>query len=191
MGSKRMRLVLWCLFVAAMIAVSTLYWIGLERINYKPDFTLQDESGQIYRMVDFRGKYSLVFFGFTNCPNICSMTMSKVAHVMDDLRENASNVQPLFISIDPERDKNKDLSEYLTAFHPPILGLVGDNATTQAALKSSKVDVLKENDPSTPSGNTLLHSSGLYLIGPDGEWLRNFTYETPVSEILADVLARL
>ena len=117
--------------------------------------------------------------------------MSEVAQVMDDLGAEADRVQPLFISIDPERDRRQGLTEYLAAFHPAILGLSGDSAATKDAAESFKIHFGREEDPSAPDGYTMSHSSALYLIGPDGEWLRLFDYETPAAEILADIEDRI
>ena len=100
-------------------------------------------------------------------------------------------MQPLFISIDPERDRRQGLAAYLAAFHPAILGLAGDGAATQAAAEGFKVHFGREEDPAAPDGYSMSHSPGLFLVGPDGEWLRQFPYETPAAEILADIQERI
>ena len=193
MSLRTIRLALWGLVLVAGAALAVQQWTGREKSaeTLRPDFALQDGKGQTYTMVDFRGKFSLVFFGFTNCPDVCPTTMSEVAQVMDDLGEGADRVQPLFISIDPERDRRQGLTEYVAAFHPAILGLSGDDAATKDAANSFKNYFGREEDPSAPDGYTMSHSSGLYLIGPDGEWLRQFAYETPAAEILADIEKRI
>ena len=193
MSLRTIRLALWGLVLVAGAALAVQQWTGREKSaeTLRPDFALQDGKGQTYTMVDFRGKFSLVFFGFTNCPDVCPTTMSEVAQVMDDLGEGADRVQPLFISIDPERDRRQGLTEYVAAFHPAILGLSGDDAATKDAATSFKIYFGREEDPSAPGGYTMSHSSGLYLIGPDGEWLRQFAYETPAAEILADIEKRI
>ena len=193
MSLRTIRLALWGLVLVAGAALAVQQWTGREKSaeTLRPDFALQDGKGQTYTMVDFRGKFSLVFFGFTNCPDVCPTTMSEVAQVMDDLGEGADRVQPLFISIDPERDRRQGLTEYVAAFHPAILGLSGDDAATKDAANSFKIYFGREEDPSAPDGYTMSHSSGLYLIGPDGEWLRQFAYETPAAEILAAIEERI
>ena len=193
MSLRTIRLALWGLVLVAGAALAVQQWTGREKSaeTLRPDFAIQDGKGQTYTMVDFRGKFSLVFFGFTNCPDVCPTTMSEVAQVMDDLGEGADRVQPLFISIDPERDRRQGLTEYVAAFHPAILGLSGDDAATKDAANSFKIYFGREEDPSAPDGYTMSHSSGLYLIGPDGEWLRQFAYETPAAEILADIEKRI
>ena len=193
MSLRAIRLALWGVVLVAGAALAVQQWTGREKSaeTFRPDFALQDGNGQTYTMADFRGKFSLVFFGFTNCPDVCPTTMSEVAQLMDDLGAKADGVQPLFISIDPERDRRQGLTEYVAAFHPAILGLSGDDAATKDAATSFKIYFGREEDPSAPGGYTMSHSSGLYLIGPDGEWLRQFAYETPAAEILADIEERI
>ncbi|KRW97160.1 SCO family protein [Paracoccus sp. MKU1] len=195
MTLRRIRLVLWTLVAFALVGVLALQWAGRRpeppQPPFRPDFALQDEAGRTYGMEDFRGSFALVFFGFTNCPDVCPTTMSEVAQVMDDLGPEADKVRPLFISIDPERDRRQGLAGYLAAFHPAILGLAGDGAATQAATESFKVHFGREEDPAAPDGYSMSHSPGLFLVGPDGEWLRQFPYETPAAEILADIQERI
>ena len=193
MSLRTIRFILWGLVCVVLAVIAIQLWGGRQQTpqTFQPDFALQDGNGQTHTMADFRGKFTLVFFGFTNCPDVCPTTMSEVAQVMDDLDADADRVQPLFISIDPERDRRQGLTEYVAAFHPAILGLSGDDAATKDAANSFKIYFGREEDPSAPDGYTMSHSSGLYLIGPDGEWLRQFAYETPAAEILAAIEERI
>lgn len=193
MSLRAIRFILWGLVCVVLAVIAIQLWGGRQQTQqtFQPDFVLQDGSGQTHTMADFRGKFSLVFFGFTNCPDVCPTTMSEVAQVMDDLGAEADRVQPLFISIDPERDRQQGLAEYVAAFHPAILGLSGDDAATKDAASSFKIYFGREEDSSAPGGYTMSHSPGLYLIGPDGDWLRQFAYETPAAEILAAIEERI
>jgi protein SCO1/2 len=121
---------------------------------------------------------------------VCPTTLSEVAQVMDDLGPDAAQVQPIFISIDPERDRRLGLREYTEAFHPSILGLAGTDTQTQAAADSFKIYFSREADAAVADGYTMSHSPGLFLIGPDGVWLRQFAYGTPAAEILSDLRSR-
>ena len=156
-----------------------------------PTFALADSEGRMRTTAEFRGKFLVVFFGFTSCPDVCPTTLSEVAQVMDDLGSDAESVQPIFISIDPERDKRLGLADYTKAFHPAILGLAGSEEETKSAAASFKIFYEREADTSSPDGYTMAHSPGLYLISPDGEWLRQFTYGTSAAEILSDLQSRL
>jgi protein SCO1 len=158
---------------------------------FRPTFALSDEAGQLRTSADFAGKYLLVFFGFTNCPDVCPTTLAEVAQAMDDLGADAAKVQPIFISVDPERDRRLGLADFTAAFHPAILGLAGDAAQTRAAADSFRIFYERTPDAAAPDGYTMSHSPALYLIGPNGDWLRQFTFGTPASEILAELQSRV
>ena len=187
---------------AGLAAIAFFGWIipqandkagiaATEITAFLPEFSLADASGAVRSNTDFSGNFLLVFFGFTNCPDVCPTTLAEVAQVMDDLGRDAARVQPLFISVDPERDRRLGLAEYTGAFHPSIIGLAGDAAQTRAAADSFRIFFGREDDAAAPDGYMLSHSPALYLIGPDGDWLRQFTYGTPAAEILADLQSRL
>ncbi len=191
---KTIRIALWIAVIVSLVVVGVLFWRTdrQEQVAaFRPEFSLPDETGTIRTAEEFRGKHVLVFFGFTNCPDICPTTMSEVAQVMDDLGPEAKDVQPVFISVDPVRDRKSGLDEYLAAFHPAILGLAGDEAQTRAAVESFKVFADPEKAASAPGGYTMSHSSSLYLIGPQGDWLRQSEYGTPADDITADLKERL
>lgn len=196
MRLRRLQTGLWIAAIAAIIIFAGTRWAtqgdGVAETSpaFTPVFTLADQEGRIRTSTEFRGKFLLVFFGFTNCPDVCPTTLSDVAQVMDDLGADAEKVQPLFVSIDPERDRRLGLADYTAAFHPAILGLAGTETETQAAADSFKIFYERENDAASPDGYSMAHSPGLFLIGPDGEWLRQFTYGTPPAEILSDLQTR-
>lgn len=158
---------------------------------FRPTFSLPDAEGRLHTTTDFAGRHLLVFFGFTSCPDVCPTTLAEVAQVMDELGDDAAQVQPLFISIDPERDRSLGLGEFTAAFHPAIIGLAGDADQTRAASESFRIHYAREDDAAAPDGYTMSHSPALYLIGPGGDWLRQFTYGTPAAEIVADLQSRL
>ena len=114
-----------------------------------------------------------------------------MAQVMDDLGPDSARVQPLFISVDPERDRKLGLADFTAAFHTAIIGLAGTEAETRAAADSFKIYYERETDPAGPDGYTMSHSPALYLIGPEGDWLGQFSYGTSAAVILADLQSRL
>ena len=196
MRLSRLQIVLWVAAVAAMILFAAARWAnkgdgGAETgPAFTPVFALADDEGRIRTNAEFGGKFLLVFFGFTNCPDVCPTTLSEVAQVMDDLGADAEKVQPIFVSIDPERDRKLGLAAFTAAFHPAILGLAGTEAETQAAADSFKIFYERETDATSPDGYTMAHTPGLFLIGPNGEWLRQFPYGTPAADILSDLQNR-
>lgn len=191
MTLRQIRRTLWIAVAIVLTAAATLRLLpreaGVVEAAFRPEFALPDASGRIWRAEDFRGRYLLVFFGFTNCPDVCPTTLAEVADVMDDLGPDASQVQPLFISIDPERDLALGLDDYTEAFHPAILGLAGDAEATRAAAASFHIFYEREEDAAAPDGYTLSHSPALYLVGPEGDWLRQFTYGALAADILNDL----
>ncbi|MCB2046587.1 MAG: SCO family protein [Novosphingobium sp.] len=196
MRLTRLQKILWAAAGAATLAYGVLMvlpsHVPMEtEVAFRPSFALPDAEGLQRTSQDFVGKHLLVFFGFTNCPDVCPTTLAEVAQVMDKLGDDAALVQPLFISIDPERDRRLGLAEFTAAFHPSIIGLAGDDAQTRAAADSFRIYFAREDDAAAPDGYTMSHSPALYLIGPEGDWLRQFTYGTPAADILADLQPRL
>ena len=173
MRLTRLQKILWAAAGAATLAYGVLMVlpnrVPLEtEVAFRPSFALPDAAGLQRTSQDFAVKYLLVFFGFTNCPDVCPTTLAEVAQVMDELGNDADLVQPLFISIDPERDRRLGLAEFTAAFHPSIIGLAGDDAQTRAAADSFRIYFAREDDAAAPDGYTMSHSPALYLIGPEG-----------------------
>ena len=197
MRLTRLQKILWAAAGLATLAYGLLVLLpnrtpeAVPQAAFRPTFTLPDAAGRMRTPAEFTGQHLLVFFGFTNCPDVCPTTLSEVAQVMDDLGDDAALVQPLFISIDPERDRRLGLAEFTAAFHPTIIGLAGDEAQTRAAADSFRIFYAREGDAAAPDGYTMSHSPALYLISPEGDWLRQFTYGTPATDILADLQPRL
>ncbi len=191
-----LRRILWAAAGIAVLAYATLLLLDrspapVAESPFRPTFALPDAEGRLRTPAEFAGKHLLVFFGFTNCPDVCPTTLADVAQVVDELGDDAAQVQPLFISIDPERDRRLGLAEFTAAFHSSILGLAGDAEQTRAAADSFRIHYAREDDAAAPDGYSMSHSPALYLIGPEGDWLRQFTYGTPAADILADLQSRL
>ena len=172
--------ILWAAAGIAVLVYATLLLLDrspapVAEAPFRPTFALPDAEGRLRTPAEFAGKHLLVFFGFTNCPDVCPTTLADVAQVVDELGDDAAQVQPLFISIDPERDRRLGLAEFTAAFHPSILGLAGDAEQTRAAADNFRIHYAREDDAAAPDGYSMSHSPALYLIGPEGYWLRQFT----------------
>jgi protein SCO1 len=165
--------------------------VAVFRSVHYPEFLLEDPFGRYVTHEDFRGRFMLVLFGFTQSPETCPMTLSVVSDVMDDLDEKADQVQPIFISVDPERDVGTHLARYTDAFHPAILGLTGSPGALLSAARTFHVFYDRDLDATESDGFDMAHSSWLILLGPDGGWVRNFRYGTSAAAISADLSARL
>lgn len=136
-------------------------------LEYAKDFALPDHTGKLRTLADFKGKAVVVFFGYTQCPDVCPTTMAEMANVMQQLGPQAEKVQVLFITVDPERDTPELLSKYVPAFDPRFLGLVGDKASTEKVAKDFKVFYQKVQGKEAGS-YTMDHTAGSYVFDPQG-----------------------
>ena len=131
------------------------------------DFRLTDHNGKPRTLADFRGKVVVIFFGYTQCPDVCPTTLSDLAATLQKLGADASRVQVLFVTIDPERDTPELLSQYVPAFNPTFLGLYGDAAATAATAREFKV-LYQKQPGSTPGSYSMDHSAGTFIFDPQG-----------------------
>ena len=154
-------------------------------------FTLTDHTGKRVTDQDFRGKFMLVFFGFTYCPDVCPTALQVMAAALDKLGPKAADrIVPLFITIDPERDTPAQMATYVKSFHPRLIGLTGTQAQIDAVTKEYRVYAKKVPDPKSTAGYTMDHSAIMYVMSPDGTYRTHFTHATNV-EALAGQLAKL
>lgn len=136
--------------------------------EYGKRLALTDHTGKPRTMADFQGKAVTVFFGYTQCPDVCPTSLATMSQVMQELGADSDRVQVLFITVDPERDTAALLAEYVPAFDPRFLGLVGDAAQTSAVAKDFRVFYRKSGD--TAGANyTVDHSAGTYVFDPAGK----------------------
>ena len=157
----------------------------------QPRFQLTSHTGEKVSDATWRGKWLMVFFGFTNCPDVCPTTLADMAMVMDGLGEDAAKVKPLFISIDPARDRVADMAEYVAAFHPAITGLIGTDTEIATVAKSFGVYYAKGEPMDTPDNYDMAHTSVIYLVSPEGRFVRIFSFGTRAKEILKNIQQRL
>jgi cytochrome oxidase Cu insertion factor (SCO1/SenC/PrrC family) len=153
-------------------------------------FALTDQTGKRVTDKDFRGRYLLVFFGFTNCPDVCPSALQVMAAALDKLGPKGQKITPVFITVDPERDTPAQLATYLKSFHPRLVGLSGTPAEIEAVTKAYRVYVKKVADAKSGAGYTFDHSAIIYLMGPDGAYLAHFTHASNV-DTMAERLAKL
>lgn len=155
-----------------------------------PRYLLQDPYGRPVSNEDFRGRYQLISFGYTYCPDICPTTLVDMATILQQLGAQAEQVKALFITVDPERDTGKILKTYTEFFDPRILGLTGSPALIRRATEHFRVRFSKVIDPSHPDKPYAVdHSAGMILLGPEGRVLRKFPFGTPPAEIAQHISA--
>ncbi len=134
-------------------------------------FTLVDGAGKTVTDQAFRGKYMLVYFGYTFCPDVCPTTLNDVAQAVDKLGPAADKLQPLFITIDPARDKPDVIRQYAAAFSPKLQGLTGSAAQIATVAKEYRVYYAPHKTGPNPDDYTMDHSSVLYLMNPAGQFI--------------------
>jgi protein SCO1/2 len=145
---------------------------------------LSDENGRTVRETDLLGRWLLVFFGYTSCPDICPTTLFEIAQLLKQLGPMASKLQPIFISVDPERDNAKQLREYVDSFDPRILPLTGTADQLSRTAKSFGVSYFKMPGSSADS-YTIAHSAFITLVGPEGGIAGRFSAEVSLDELTA------
>ncbi|MCZ6846128.1 MAG: SCO family protein [Alphaproteobacteria bacterium] len=149
-------------------------------------FRLTDHRGDAVSEADFLGSYLLVYFGYGFCPDVCPTELQNIGVAMDELGADGERVIPIFITVDPERDTVAFMKDYVAAFHPRMVGLTGDPERIAEVAKAYRVYYAKVADED--SADYLMdHTSYVYLMGPDGNFVTMFRYNTPPNEIAAAV----
>lgn len=154
-------------------------------------FALTDGAGHTVTDRDLRGRYALIYFGYTFCPDICPTTLNEVAGALDKLGPRADRIQPVFISVDPKRDTPKVVAEYVAAFSPRILGLSGTPDQIASVAREYRV-YYAEVKPEAPGADyTVDHSSILYLVDPQGRFIAPIRTDQTAEQMAAELAKHL
>lgn len=186
--------------VLALMAIGAATWFvltpatrsmaGGEALVGGP-FTLTDQHGAAVTEQDFAGRYMLIYFGYTYCPDFCPMSLSDMTQALDLLPpEQAEQVVPILITVDPERDTVEQLAEYAPLFHPRLVALTGTPEQTRQAAKAYRVYFSKAGN-GDGSDYLMDHSTFIYLMGPDGKYVRHFSHAATPEEIAAGIAAAI
>ena len=160
--------------------------------DIRSDFSLVDNTGRAVTEADFAGRWQLVFFGFTHCPDICPTTLAYMASVLDLLGSKAEQVAPLFITVDPVRDTVPVMAEYVSAFHPRLVGLTGTEAQVADAAESFRTWYERVDDETAPDGYMMAHAGHIYLMRPDGGFETVFQErDQPPEAVAEEILTRI
>ncbi len=157
--------------------------------TYARGFNLPDFDGKPRQLSDFAGKLTVVFFGYTQCPDACPTTMAELSGILKTLGPDASRVQVVFITVDPSRDTPALLKNYVTNFRPDFLALRGDEAQTRQIIRDFKL-VVEKVPGKTPDSYTIDHTAGTYIFDPQGH-IRLFASQTLDPALLTDDLKAL
>ena len=143
-------------------------------------FSLRNQHNQRVSDTDFAGRYMLLYFGFTYCPDVCPTGLQIMAQALDELEKTAPQkaaiIAPIFVSVDPQRDTPAALADYMPLFHPRLTGLTGTQAEIDSIMRAYKIYAAKVPDSSSAAAYTIDHSSFFYLMSPDGKFIRHFDH---------------
>ena len=184
---RRLFLMLPCFLLAACgRAPVTFRNTDLTGASFGRGFELSDHNGQRRSLADFHGRVVVIFFGYTSCPDICPTMLSRLAEVMKALGAEAKNVQVLFVTLDPERDSEARLKDFVPWFYPSFLGLRGDAGEIKVAADEFRIFSARK-EVGGNLGYVLDHSSGAYVFDPAGR-LRLYVKDTAsVDDIATDI----
>jgi protein SCO1/2 len=153
------------------------------------DFTLVDQNGKTRQARDFRGKLMLIYFGYTYCPDVCPTELQTMTEAVDLLGDKSDAVQPIFVTVDPERDTPEQLRLYAESFHPRLVALTGTPEQVAAAARAYKVYFARR--PQQGGDYLMDHSSFVFLMGRDGKYLLHFGAGTSPEQMAAAIEKRL
>jgi len=146
-------------------------------------FQLIDHTGAQRSDVEFRGRWMLIYFGYTYCPDLCPTALNDMSMALQEIGTRAKSVQPIFITVDPTRDTPKKLEAYIAHFHPRLIALTGDESEINRVARSYRVHYVHLRDPDPDIGYQVEHNSIIYLMGPDGRYVTHFNHEVEFEEI--------
>lgn len=198
--SQRRYQLLALLAVVAVIAGGVAYWAANRTEAYQfnggqispaaqaPALDLADQNGDAFTLASQQGSVSLVYFGYTTCPDLCPTTLNDFTIVKDDLDEKeAADVDFIMVTFDPERDTQTRMKEYLNFFDPAFIGLRGDDAQTQQFLQDYGVTIKRVEYPNSSTGYLIDHTALIYVIDKEGRLRLTYPYGTDPLMIAEDV----
>lgn len=185
------------LLSAALALVATSAWAdhadlepeaGADALPAPRRFMMEDAWGNAVTGEDFLGRFVLIYFGYTGCPDVCPTSLSTIADVLAGLGETAGQVAALFVTVDPERDTPELLQDYAAAFDARIIPLRGPQAYTDHMVKAFNARYERHQpDPADPSNYSIDHTASIALLGPDGALVKRYPHGMSAAEISADL----
>jgi protein SCO1/2 len=164
--------------------------VDITGAEYARSLALTDHNGQARTLADFKGKVTFVFFGFTQCPDVCPTTLAELAAVKRSLGADGARLQGLFVTVDPERDTPEVLKSYMSSFDASFLALRGTPEQTLTVAKEFKVFYAKSPSKTAGAGYTMDHTAGSFVIDPSGR-VRLFARYGMSSQALTQDIKRL
>ena len=155
-------------------------------------FQLVNQLGETVTEATYKGRYTLVYFGYTFCPDVCPEGLQTIGSALDIFEEKGGKLDrivPIFVTVDPERDTPEIMKEYVSNFHPSLQGLSGTVAQMSDAAKAYRIYWAKVKDPDSSAEYLMDHTSLTYLMGPDGEYLSHFSHNISVEKMAERLIA--
>jgi protein SCO1/2 len=162
---------------------------GIARIG--GPFQLVDHNGQTRNDSEFRGRLMLIYFGYTFCPDACPTALQVMSVALNQIGDRAKEVQPIFITIDPERDTVARMKDYVRNFHPGLVGLTGTAQQVAKAAKAFRVYYVKAGDAGSKADYLMDHSSIVYLMDRKGRYLTHFTHNNAPEDLVREIRKHL
>jgi cytochrome oxidase Cu insertion factor (SCO1/SenC/PrrC family) len=187
------------LIVAAALLIAALFMAALALTLIKPQqldtgtaliggpFTMLNQNGETVTEKTYAGKYMLLFFGFTNCGDVCPAELQVMSAAFTEMGPVSDQITPIFVTIDPERDTPPVMAAYVKNFNPRLQGLTGSAEQIAAFAKIYHIFYQKIPNPKDPANYEMDHSSILYLMGPDGKFIKHFPYTTDAKGLAFDL----
>ena len=187
------------LAVIGLVAGAALAFLAATATNHQPGlpeatstgkalvggpFSLVDQTGKRVTEKDFLGHYTLVYFGFTNCPDICPSGLQVMSAAIEKLGAKGEQITPIFITLDAARDTPEKLGAYVKSFHPRLVGLSGSAEDLAAAAKAYRVFAQKVEDEKSPGNYSYDHAAIFYLMSKDGTFITHIPHTTDVDELV-------
>jgi len=192
MSSAARPLVIATAFAASLVlGLLIVFWAmgGVSKVAQPAaiggPFQLTDQNGKAFTDKDLKGKPTLIFFGYTHCPDVCPTSLFEISEVLRALGKDADKVNAVFISVDPERDTQAAMKDYLSSFDPHLEGLSGDPAETAKVITSYRVYAKKV--PTKDGDYTMDHTALIYLMDRDGRFVSPFNLKRTPEEAAADL----
>ena len=175
-----------CLFLAACSEPAKFNATDISGVDWGKDFALTDHTGKLRHIADFKGQAVVLFFGYTQCPDVCPTTLAAMQETLKRLGPDAARVQVLFATLDPARDTPQLLAQYLPWFHPSFIGLWGDEPTINAVAQDFKVFYAKQPNKEG-GGYSVDHSAASYVFDPQGRLRLTIRHGETPERIAADL----
>jgi protein SCO1/2 len=198
-SSNRRYQLLALVAIVVLIAGGIVYWATnrTEAYEFKggelspaaaaPSLELTDQNGDAFSLADETGRVALIYFGYTTCPDLCPTTLNDFAIVKEDLGADATDVDFIMVTFDPERDTQARMQEYLGFFDPDFIGLRGNGAQTEQFLQEYGVTIKRVEYPDSSTGYLIDHTALIYVIDKEGNLRLTYPYGTDPEMILEDV----